>query len=106
MSDITFKCEWCEGKLTVDEKGRGTKVKCPLCGGEIQIPDLPNPDSVTVPQKFKNCPFCAEQILTDAIKCKHCGEFLTESRKLKTPPISQDIVLCPSCNAYQGKSRT
>jgi hypothetical protein len=27
----------------------------------------------------KNCPHCGEQILLVATKCKHCGEFLTES---------------------------
>jgi len=26
--------------------------------------------------KYKNCPFCGEQILGIASKCKHCGEFL------------------------------
>jgi hypothetical protein len=28
--------------------------------------------------KSKQCPFCKETILAEAIKCKHCGEFLNE----------------------------
>lgn len=42
-------------------------------------------------QPNKKCPFCAEDILSDAVKCKHCGEWLkkqtvdssTEQKKQK-----------------------
>ena len=31
----------------------------------------------------QNCPYCGEQILITAKKCKHCGEWLEESNKRK-----------------------
>jgi uncharacterized membrane protein YhaH (DUF805 family) len=57
-------------------------------------------------EKTKKCPFCGEEILTVAQKCKHCGEWLTEQTPQKTKvcpfcaeEIDESCVVCPECKA-------
>jgi DNA-directed RNA polymerase subunit RPC12/RpoP len=48
------------------------------------------------------CPYCSEQILVDAVKCRFCGEWFKEKNK---PDVKSDItVLRPSIDISEKKS--
>ena len=58
-------------------------------------------------KETKECPFCWEEILATAVKCKHCWEFLDWTKREETTTSNQFAwiinykswlqVRCPSC---------
>jgi DNA-directed RNA polymerase subunit RPC12/RpoP len=106
--EFKFHCPHCERRLAFGEELIGRTVQCPDCDGAIQVPAPASrvqpiftastssaPEPETSPKReTKACPYCAEEILAKAKKCKHCGEMLYASRKTQQqeqPTSSQAV---------------
>ncbi|MDM8556143.1 NINE protein [Desulfococcaceae bacterium HSG7] len=88
-STISVMCKNCGSKFKAPENAIGRKAKCPKCKYLLVIADDSIKNDMLVPQTNTNqvavyqptpdkkqCPFCSEEVLSSAKKCKHCGELL------------------------------
>ena len=74
------ECPGCGQDLTVAGDQAGGALQCMRCGQAFEVAAPAEP-----PQRA--CPFCAEPIRADAVKCRHCGEFLDGSARPAPPSV-------------------
>lgn len=94
---MKVECPACKQQYELDETYNGQKVECP-CGhvfeclvpNEIEVKDIAVPFAGTA--ETKRCPFCGEEILLVAKKCRYCGEFLEGEKRSDNLP-KNDILL-------------
>jgi len=97
---IPFKCPTCGAVGHVPSSAAGLHIGCPKCKALLEVPkqagvaDVPRSAPYSSPPPVRKppgaskaadqpaglthaaCPYCGEQILAHAKKCKHCGEIL------------------------------
>ena len=105
---VECTCPACGMKLRAPDELEGKGAKCPGCLNTFRIPPKQQAEALSTglaqdsrsaelkaaaersasgrSKTTKSCPYCGEEILLVARKCKHCGEFLDDSREPRPMP--------------------
>jgi hypothetical protein len=81
--------------MTLAASRRAERVTADVMAGE----------SAVVAKSYRQCPFCAEEIRSEAIKCRFCGEAVTPATDPPAPLAtgqhlgSHSILRCKECGA-------
>ncbi len=75
---MELKCQSCGEAVQAPEGWDGGLLVCPHCSGQVVAEAGVVPADDTRP-----CPSCGEKIQKDALKCRHCGEFLDPALRAK-----------------------
>lgn len=79
------RCGVCNGPLVLGEE----IVQCEKCLRYFHVKCKEDYGGCNSPQcqvDMKKCPFCKELIRADALKCRHCGEYVDESVRRSVEP--------------------
>lgn len=106
--NLSIECGKCGESISIPEALLGKPMACPKCGNSIITPSMiiaqteatqePQEESPK-PNATRPCPFCGDEILLSASKCKHCGKFFSKC-KFCGEEIAKDALKCKHCGEW------